>query len=119
MAKSEIALAQVLLDGGADALEELRIHEFRDDEEAHDDQTIAKLYAAFSSEFDRVVIELSKAYGAPERMGKEGDQFIPLSGVFNFAVWSVGAVYLYVAAAHEDRGVPILLMLGTADREAV
>ena len=40
---------------------------------------------------------------------------IPLNGVFRFAVWPVGDKQLFAAAAHEDRGVPILLMLGTAD----
>jgi hypothetical protein len=35
--------------------------------------------------------------------------------VFRFAIWSVGDKLLFAALADEDRGVPILLMLGTAD----
>jgi hypothetical protein len=58
---------------------------------------------------------LTNQYGKPSRTGKEQDDVIPLNGVFRFAVWSVGDLQLFAVAAHEDRGVPILLMLGTAD----
>jgi hypothetical protein len=115
MAKSATALASELLEGDSGGLEELRVHEFADDEEAHDDDTVDKLYQEFSSEFDGVVTALSKKYGMPSRTGKEDDKVIPLNGVFRFAVWSVGDTQLFAAAAHEDRGVPILLMLGTAE----
>jgi fermentation-respiration switch protein FrsA (DUF1100 family) len=115
MARSAIALASELLDGDVGGLEELRIHEFAGDEEAHDEEAIDKLYEEFSSELDGVMTALSEKYGKPSRTGKEDDESIPLNGVFRFAVWSVGDTELFVAAAHEDRGVPILLMLGTAD----
>jgi hypothetical protein len=115
MVKSATALASELLEGDAGGLEELRIHDFADDEEAHDDEAIDKLYEEFSSELDSVVTTLSKKYGKPSRTGKEDDEAIPLNGVFRFAMWSVGDKQLFVAAAHEDRGVPVLLMLGTAD----
>jgi hypothetical protein len=120
MAKSAATLASELLAGDAGGLEELRIHEFTDDEEAHDDEATEKLYADFSAEFDRVQVALTKQYGKPSRTGKEGieydqdDEAIPLNGIFRFAVWTVGDKQLFAAAAHEDRGVPILLMLGTA-----
>lgn len=116
MPKSAITLAsQLLEDEDAGGLEELRIHEFDDDEAAHDDETIEKLYAEFSAEFDRVEAALSKKYGKPSRTGKEDDDVIPLNGVFRFAIWPVGEKQLFAAAAHEDRGVPILLILGTTD----
>jgi hypothetical protein len=115
MAKSATALATELLEGDPGGLEELRIHEFTDDEEAHDDDAIDKLYEDFSSEFERIVTTLSKEYGKPSRTGKEDDDVIPLNGVFRFAVWTVGDRQLFAAAAHEDRGVPVLLMLGTAE----
>jgi hypothetical protein len=115
MAKSATALAKELLEAGPGGLEEKRIHEFEDDEEAHDDEATERLYAEFSAEFDRIVAALTKQYGQPSRMGKKDDKVIPLNGVFRFAVWSVGDQELFAAAAHEDRGVPILLMLGTAD----
>ena len=115
MAKSATTLASELLEADSGGLEELRIHEFTDDEEAHDDEAIEKLYADFSAEFDRVEAALTKQYGKPSRTGKEDDEVIPLNGVFRFAIWPVGDNQLFAAAAHEDRGVPILLMLGTAD----
>jgi hypothetical protein len=115
MAKSATALASELLEADPGGLEELHIHEFADDEEAHDDEAIDKLYEEFSSEFDHVVTSFLKKYGKPSRTGKEDDEAIPLNGVFQFAVWSIGDKQLFLAAAHEDRGVPILLMLGTAD----
>ncbi len=115
MVNSAITLASELLDGDAGGLEELRIHEFTEDEEAHDDDAIWKLYANFSAEFDRVEEVLSKQYGKPSRTGEEDDEFIPLNGVLRFAFWSVRDKQLFAAVAHEDRGVPILLMLGTAD----
>ena|SRR5688572_670488 len=118
MATSATALAKELLAGDAGSLEELRIHEFEDDEAAHDDDAIEKLYEEFSAEFDGVKTELTKTYGEPSRSGKEDDEVIPLNGVFRYAVWSVGDKQLFTAAAHEDRGVPILLMLGTAEGDA-
>jgi hypothetical protein len=115
MAESALTLASELLEGELGGLEELRIHEFAEDEEAHDDETIEKLYADFSAEFERVQAALTKRYGKPARVGKEDDDLIPLNGVFRFAIWTVGDKQLFAAAAHEDRGVPILLMLGTAE----
>jgi hypothetical protein len=115
MPKDATTLASELLHGDAGGLEELRIHEFTDNQEAHDDEAIEKLCADFSAEFDRVEAALTKLYGKPLRTGKEDDEAIPLNGVFRFAFWPVGDKQLFAAAAHEDRGVPILLMLGTAD----
>jgi len=58
--------------------------------------------------------ELIKVYGQPSRVGESDDETIPLNGVFRFAVWEVSDWQLFVAASHEDRGAPILLMIGTA-----
>jgi hypothetical protein len=115
MPKSATSIAKKLLAGEPGGLEELRIHEFEDDYEAHDDELTEQLYQEFSAEFDRVVTALSKKYGKPQRTGKKEDKIIPLNGVFRFAIWSVDDQQLYVAAAHEDCGVPIILMIGTAE----
>jgi hypothetical protein len=112
--KSAQSLAKELLAGEPGGLEELRIHEFPDDESAHDDEQIEKLQAEFSREADRVQQELAKEYGPPSRTGETDDDVIPLCGVFRFSVWEVGDSQLFIAASHEDRGVPILLMIGTA-----
>ena len=113
MAKLVTVLARKLLAGDPGGMEELRIHEFEDDEAAHDDELIGRLYQDFSAELDRVQVELTRKYGKPVRTGTEDDGSIPLNGVFRFAVWDIDGTGLYVAAAHEDRGVPILLMMGT------
>lgn len=112
--KSAKSLAKELLEGDPGGLEELRIHEFTGDESAHDDEQIERLHAEFSAELDRVQKELTKDYGQPSRTGETDDEVIPLNGVFRFAVWEMGDSQLFVAASHEDRGVPILLMIGTA-----
>ena len=114
MAKSAADLARELLDGDGDGLEDLRVEEFPDDEAAHDDERHEKLHEEFAAEFDRVQAELAGAFGAPSRTGTEDDEVIPLNGVFRFAVWEVEGKPLFAAAAHEDRDVPIMLMLGTA-----
>jgi hypothetical protein len=118
MVKSTTTLAGELLDDDSGGLEELRVHEFADgpdDEEALNDEAMAKLYADFSAEFDRAEAALTKQYGKPSRTGEDDDEIIPLNGVFRFAIWPVGDKQLFAAFAHEDRGVPILLMLGTAE----
>ena len=115
MMKSATTLAKELLQSDTGNLEELRIHEFEDDASAHDEQALEKLYREFAKDFDQVQIELSKQYGPPSRTGKADDDLIPLNGVFRFAIWSVDDKQLFAVAAHEDRGVPILLILGTAD----
>ena len=114
MNNSAITLAKELLEGDIGNLEELRIHEFDEDAAAHDDDSLEKLYREFAKDFERVQAELSKQYGDPSRTGQADDDVIPLSGVFRFAIWLVDDQQLFAVAAHEDRGVPILLMLGTA-----
>lgn len=114
MAKSAITVAKQLLDAGPGGLEELHIHEFSGDEESHDDDAVEALYAEFGAEFDRTVEALTREYGSPSRVGSEDDEVIALNGVLHFAVWSVGKAQLFAAVAHEDRGIPIVLMLGTA-----
>lgn len=112
MPKSMVTLAEKLLKSDEDGLEEVRMHDFPDDESAHDDELTERLYAQFSTEVDRVQVELSKKYGPPLRTGEEDDDEIPLNGVFRFAVWQVGEKQLFVAAHHEDRGIPIILWMG-------
>jgi hypothetical protein len=54
MSKSAPALAIELLKGDSGSLELLRIHDFADDQSAHDDEFTERLYADFSAEFERV-----------------------------------------------------------------
>jgi hypothetical protein len=117
--KSAKSLAKEILAGEPGGLEELRIHEFTDDESAHDDEQLEKLHADFSAELERAQKELTKIYGEPARTGEADDEIIPLGGVFRFAVWEVGEVQLFIAASHEDRGVPILLKYGSVPSNVV
>ena len=114
MSKSPIRLAKELLDGDAAKIELLRMHDFLNDLEAHDDELTERLYQVFSTALEHVRSDLDLNYGLPTQVGTdERPPFIPLNGVFRFAVWDVGNRQLFLAAAHEDRGVPILLILGT------
>jgi hypothetical protein len=45
------------------------------------------------------------------------DDLIPLNGVFRFAEWEVDGKKIFAAAAHEDRELPYLLVLGTVTRD--
>ena len=104
-------LAQKLLKN-KEGLEELRLHDFPDDESAHDDELTERLYAEFSDDVQAIQAELAKMYGPPTRTGTEGDKFVRMNGVFRFAVWNVAGKQLFVAANHEDRGIPVILWMG-------
>ena len=110
---SSVKLAQKLLKKKENDLEELRMHDFPDDESAHDDDLTVQLYAEFSADVEAVQAGLSKEFGAPFRKGKSNSRMIPLNGVFRYAIWQVGDKHLFVAAHHEDRGIPIMMWLGT------
>jgi|SRR5579862_3674582 hypothetical protein len=114
LAQSAVDFAQKFLKEDEDNLEMLRMHEFPDDESAHDDELTERLYAEFSADVESAQAELSRHYGDPARTGTEDDELIPLNGVFRFAIWSVEGKHLFIAAHHEDRGVPIVLALGTS-----
>jgi len=116
MNKSAIAVARQLLASNEGGLEELRLRAFSNDEDAHDGITIERLRAEFISDVASMQSELSASFGEPSRAGTDDDQDIPLCGVFRFAVWRIEGRALYVAAAHEDRECPILLMLGITSR---
>jgi hypothetical protein len=112
MANPAFKLARELLDGGADELRELRIHEFEDDSQAHDEALQAKITKEFAAQFDQAQRDLTKKFGEPIRTGITDDPGIPLTGVFRCAVWGVDGRELFLAAAHEDRETPVLLMMG-------
>jgi hypothetical protein len=114
--QSAVKLAQKLLKRDEESLEELRMHDFPDDESAHDDELTERLYSEFSAEVEGVQVELAKLYGPPTRTGKKDDKLIPLNGIFRFAIWKVAGRQLFVAAHHEDRGIPIVLWLGTVSK---
>ena len=116
MPKSATNLACELLSRADDALEDLEIHQFRDGAETHDDEGMQELYANFEAMFERARSELSTSCGQPVRTGNDYDEDIPLNGIVRFAIWKIESKLLYLAFAHEDRELSILLMLGTVSR---
>jgi len=101
--QSAVKLAQKLLKKDEDGLEMLRMHDFPDDESAHDDEFTEGLHAEFSAEIEGVQAELSKEFGSSSRKGKTDTKIMPLNGVFRYAKWQVGGKQLFVAAHQEVR----------------
>jgi len=112
MLKSPLSFVEKVLQSPC-SLKELRIHSFPDDPSAHDNDLVERLYQEFSADFDLARAELSEKYGPPTRTGNQSDPAIPLNGVFRFAIWEIDGSQLYIAAAHEDREIPILLVIGS------
>jgi hypothetical protein len=118
MAKSSAELACGLLEGKRDDFEVVRIHQFEDDVEAHDDAIQGRIANELQTAFSRLCEELIPVFGRPTRTGTEDDELIPLGGVYGFAVWDVEGRFLYAAVAHEDRECPYLLVLGVRSEES-
>ena len=107
-----VQLARLCLSTGED-LEVVRIHQFADDVEAHDDARQARLYAEFKIAFSIALSQLESVFGSAELADAERDvPFVPLCGVFCAASWVANGKRLYLAAAHEDRECPYLLVVG-------
>ncbi|PWU16776.1 MAG: hypothetical protein C5B50_12795 [Verrucomicrobia bacterium] len=114
--QSAVKLVQKLLKKDEDGLEMLRMHDFPDDASAHDDELTERLYAEFCADIEDLQKELSKHYGSPTRKGNADTKLIPLNGVFSYFMWKAEGRQLFVAAHHEDRGIPIVLWLGTVGK---
>jgi hypothetical protein len=102
MPESATSIAERVLAAAEDEFDMLRIHEFSDDDSAHDKQIVKELYGDFSADFERAESELCEAFGAPSRTGEGGNDLIPLNGVYRYTFWEVGDRQLYLAIAHED-----------------
>lgn len=105
------SLAQRALDGD-DVLEAVELFEFSGDEDAHDDAFQEKLERQFEAKFDDACDVLAGELGEPSRTGSADDDAIPLCGVFRFALWEKAGRGVYLAAAHEDRECPFLILIG-------
>lgn len=107
--------AAEFLDTGEGAMDAIRIHEFELDGDEHDEDAVALLHQEFKKDFDAATRVLTGEYGAPSRSGSDDDDSIPLTGIEVFNAWNIGAQGLFLAISHEDRGAPILLMLGCTE----
>ena len=93
-------------------MDAIRIHIFELDGDEHDDDAIDLLHQEFKEDFDAATCVLTTEYGPPSQAGTDDDDAIPLTGIEVFNIWNAGDQRLFLAISHEDRGVPILLMLG-------
>ncbi len=107
------AVSAALTEGEMDAV---RIHEFELDGDEHDDDAIEKLHESFHIDFHTAIGTLAKEYGQPSRSESDcDDDAIPLCGPCRFAVWDTDNGGFFLAVSHEDRGTPILLMVGPTE----
>lgn len=110
-----VPIAQRLLAAAPGNLEELWIRQFTDDIEAHDDCLQSQLVHDFQSAFDMVTEDLTREFGRPSLVGIDECDIIPACGVFRFSLWKIDSRQLYLFAAHQDRELPFLRMLGTTE----
>ena len=113
MSEPAVPVARRLLPGGPDGLEVLMMHQFPDDGDAHDEGTQRRARRAVDIAFDDAEAELTAEFGPPAGIGTQNAGAIPLCGIIRWATWAAGGQTLYLAAAHEDRELPLLLALGT------
>ncbi len=112
-----ILLQQVaaFLEAGDGVMDALRIHEFEMDGDEHDDDSVELLHYDFKKDFDAATRVLTAEHGEPAHSGSDDDDAIPLTGIEAFNIWNIGDQGLFLAISHEDRGAPILLMLGCTE----
>ncbi|MEM7624630.1 MAG: hypothetical protein AAF333_03265 [Planctomycetota bacterium] len=102
--------AHEFLDSGD--MDAIRIHEFNLDGDEHDDKAIDELHIDFKNDFDLAAEKLTHSLGMPTLSGTNDDDAIPMTGITHFHIWRTNDAGLFLAISHEDRGTPILLMLG-------
>lgn len=92
----------------------IRVYQFVDFLTPHDDVLQDRIAGEFAAAFEVAKRELAGAFGNPAQVGERPAKAIPipLNGVFRFAVWEIEDRRLFLAAAHEDRELPFLLMIG-------
>ncbi len=107
------AVSAALTEAEMDAV---RIHEFELDGDEHDDGAVEKLHESFHADFAAAMATLAEQYGQPARSEADmDDDEIPLCGLCRFAVWNTDDGGFFLAVSHEDRGTPILLMIGPTE----
>lgn len=110
------ALALQFLGGTGAEIVDVMVQAFEDDVQAHDDDLQSRLEDEFVAEWSTAKEELVRDFGEPIEEGATEATDVPLNGILRFAKWQLGGRVLYLAASHEDRECPYLLMLGiTAD----
>ena len=112
---SPIDAARICL-AGEEVMVLLRVRQFVDDVEAHNDQIQDQLEREFEEAFEIASSILSAEFGHGSASSEdEEDDFVQLSGVFSLTTWDVAGKQLFLAAAHEDRETPFFLVVGVRD----
>jgi|GEM_PF-4238117 len=105
-------LAQQSLQSTRSSAKSVLNFEFHDEEDSHDDEFQEAAHDHFSRQYGESQEELIAVYGDPIETGDNDHSMIPLSGVFQYAIWDLGSRKLFLAVAHEDRETPLWLQLG-------
>jgi len=98
---------------------DVRVWDFKDDEEAHD----KKLRQQVDEEAHEVAreyeAELTEKYGLPLKPTVELLNMLPVCGLLHGVVWQVKSKKLFLAVTWEDVGLPYAIVLGTLiDKQA-
>ena len=111
----DVAAAKSLMKGTVDAREDFHMQHF-DEADAHNLKLLEQTKARFEKRLQQQVRKLAKEFGEPAERGNDQHPSIPVNGVFRYALWLDGRKTLYLAASHEDIGLPCVLTLGVSLR---
>jgi hypothetical protein len=106
------AAARKLLRSRKPSQEELELEVFRNDQAAHDRELLERLRRKFAKRVKSIQKELTEELGPPAETGTGRHKDIPLGAVIQYAIWNIKGKRVYVAAHHEDIGLPFALILG-------
>lgn len=80
--KNVVQLAQMLLSQSWQSRKTSLRHDFRNDEECHDDELQSAVAAEFTKQFIEASTEMTATFGPPSETGEEGHEIITVGGVF-------------------------------------
>lgn len=109
----DVAAAISMMQGTISLRDDIHIQHF-DEADAHNLKLLEQTKARFQRRLQRQVTQLEKEFGEPAERGTDQHPDIPVNGVFRYALWREGGKTLYVAASHEDIGLPCVLTLGVS-----
>ena len=110
--RNVVELAQQATESKRACSKSVLCFDFHGDEACHDDDFQEHVRNHFSKQFKEALDELIAVYGKPAETGEDDREFIPLGGVFHYAIWIVKNRKLFLAVAHEDRELPLWIKVG-------
>lgn len=108
-------LAEGMLTQSDSTFEVLKIYQFQNDVDAHNDKLQADLEIEFNREFENIFTQLQSRFADPTSIDLPSVD-LPVGG-FRNAVWLIGEKVLSLVAYHEDREVPFVLLLSVTPRK--